>query len=826
MLTIFTTLKARLPVARCLHSRIRFTFSPQVIDPAHEIDVRVVPPLGNRRRSSHYHRFSGDAGGSSLTSFCDDDIRSSVSQADSESTSTLTDIETHCIHGLFPATDHLTIRWATAGAGKLQEEDDIAAVFCDAIETDVEMKYSTGQQRAYQHTITVDAIVKGELRGAYCPGPDPVVYLPITLDDFGRLIDCQDMTIEESQGLQSWHFLDSGDVPRKHPLRTASDSTFASADSATDDAVSIDGDDLMTTKLPLSTVDTSMDISDDFYRKSTQRENSARRPPLRPSEIRRIVLYIDADRITPNVPFTFTLRCTLLVDAGPETSVQLPIFAAPTARRHRLRCQVSSNQEGLAPLDMDLAWRPSRSPTDPVNIKDSRSLSFQADIDPADYPRESHCFLRRLTQADDEAAYRADSTLRDELSSIDPGTPQPVYRPMPVYDPIILQEDTLANTAQIHLASLMLFLWQANHDAMPSYRAFGELFFRWPAAKSDAEIDEVDVWLQRVFGRADPLLHSASVNDCFVQPTCTDAVDSLCFHVRKGGGALVQRSTRGGTTDKVRLVFEFENVCPPAANHLIPNAKTTLRIPLPFFGQEVVRMDLSLHFSSECVLISAARALTSNFDVVQRTGTSGEIHLHKFGIPPLTQMDLILPLIPSSSQMQACRGRWRRRIAGMSILTLVAAAVLLFAMLSASLYQQESELELLHRKIEQLAMAANVDFRDGMWGTSESGEANNVSNMRHVPLTLDHAQQIPSSSDQDYDANHEGTGNVGIAKSVQSPRDGTAIPYAMQPIQPLIPLLGLQPHHILMLRTVLAWPLLAIGRGAVHVFSLFVLARI
>ncbi|CAO1632665.1 unnamed protein product [Parajaminaea phylloscopi] len=844
----------RLPVPKCLHSRIRFAFAPDAIDHSDEVDVRVVPPLGGGRRprrgssSGKSRRSVGDRseGDTTLTALPATDA---TDEDDEESG----DEERHCIRGLFPATDQLTIRWASAGAGKLQPEDDIAALFCDGIDAVEETRYSQGQ-RADGPTIKLDVVLKGTLTGVYSPGPDPILHFPISLETFSQGFECHNMSIEESPGLRSWHFLDSGDVPRKHPLRSASDSTIASEDLATDDADSVEADDLMSTKPPRGLSDVWKDFSIEFEdTQIPQRPQSTGRPPLTPSDSRRIVMYVDAAQLQEDVPFHFTLRCTLSVPALSHTVIPLPCFLAPTAGVGTTLHHLASHDEGLAPLDASAEWRPTRQRDGPVRRDDARSLSFSTDYRNADIQQKQQapqCYLR-LAEAPDHAPASPHS-IAEDVTVGEVTTPQAVYRPQPVYDSINLQPDGPHAATSIMSAALDVFLWHAEGGSEPAVKMLGELTLRW-AASETAE-DELDVWLPKISGRKEPKLHHATSQGRLLEPSTTDAGDSLCLHVQRARFPSVVLDRDDTRVDTVKLSFQYDNVLElgpdsvprsSARSRKALVARAGLHIPIPFFAHEVVRLDLNLRYATGGLLAAQLHTIDpAHYDIVQRgelthSPDSGQIRLHKFSIPALSPLDLRTPPLPVTqygktsyhSPPSTQRRRWSKCVAGTTFLG-IAAAVLLLAMLCASLSAQEAELNSLHRRVEQLAMAANVDFRDGMWGTQE-GEAE-VRDQDLAVLTLGASSGLTAtaadieSEDVGLHQESESRGPPRSHGDAGNPSDSSADAAKANsqttslslPLPRFLPLAALRLHTLRDIRLALSWPLLALGQGAARLMSL------
>lgn len=104
-------------------------------------------------------------------SWIDDDTRSTVSSHDDGIDEG--DEGLLCVHGLFPATDRLSIRWSDAGAGKLSEKDDVAATFCDVAQLNMASRYSL-----HDDNVRLDVVLRGNLLSPFCPGPDHITYFP------------------------------------------------------------------------------------------------------------------------------------------------------------------------------------------------------------------------------------------------------------------------------------------------------------------------------------------------------------------------------------------------------------------------------------------------------------------------------------------------------------------------------------------------------------------------------------------------------------------------------------------------------------------------
>lgn len=159
-----------LHVPRCLHSRIHFTFAPEVAQ--EDLNVHVEPPLGKR---PHKARRSI---GSPLSEAADDDAKSTAAASeDSHEPEDAEDDSALVVRGLFPSTERLVVRWTGADAGKLHADDDLPAVICDRLQTRTRVKYAS-HEGADPQKVQVDLNTEVNLQGAYCAGISSVACFP------------------------------------------------------------------------------------------------------------------------------------------------------------------------------------------------------------------------------------------------------------------------------------------------------------------------------------------------------------------------------------------------------------------------------------------------------------------------------------------------------------------------------------------------------------------------------------------------------------------------------------------------------------------------
>ncbi|PWN27937.1 hypothetical protein BDZ90DRAFT_157517 [Jaminaea rosea] len=808
-----------LPVPRCLHSRIHFTFSPEVVDSEDEVDVRIEPPLGKKRPPPKPRRSFGGEGSDSLDPSADDDARSMITQSSDEHAEEGEE-ENLCVKGLFQSTDQVSIRWAGASAGKLQRDDSLAAIRCDTMQLQTTSRYTLDQDGR----VRLDVLSEGVLRGVYCSGLDRIAYLPLVLDSHGQAIEYQDMTIEDTIGLRSWHFLNPGDVPGKHPERSGSNSTLASlasSSSSIDDTSLLEGDDLLATRPPRG-FDASLDLSAELSRNNGN--GSKALPPLGPDEKSRVILYLDVP--DTGETFSFTLRYRLLMDMQNDDPVVLPTIKAPTAAElstsHHLEPHAQSPPSGVGFL------RPARSKQVPDAVQPD-TLTVEHESGSAS-PMASP-YLHLFPLPSDEGPFdsldgeqNADSTLQagedPPAASSPPHTPQAVFRPMPIWDDsMVLHDDETSRPSVIAEASLSL--WMCSRDdgvagqnkgapARPAglRRMVCDLRCSWPLVKKDGRpLEEMDLWLPRTatmpcafdgaaandepdgensFGRRsrEPTVLLALVAGTVVEPHRSDAAENVCLHLRRPP----QVDDKFSTAAEVRLIFEYESL--DGSSMPVNTALSTLPLPLPLFASEV----LLLHVKAEHDGVAVGNLVAPSFDIEAMpkqpqaaiSTSHAAMELHRFVIPPLTPLDITALLVSpqeatrrskrrrrkmmqlrGGSPQRGRRRRWltfaagggdddedeeesssgeRARSSLWMPVYMMAALFALFAIGAALSEELQSipgshivararggadgqarrrpswtDLEMLGRRVEQLAMAANVDFGEGTWNAEQPG---------------------------------------------------------------------------------------------------------
>lgn len=865
-----------LPVPRCLHSRVHFTFAPEVVDADDDIDVRVEPPLGKRRPPKPRRSFGGGGDASA-----DDDAQSMITQSD-EAADEGEDDHSLCVKGLFQSTDRLSIRWASTSAGKLHLDDSLAAIRCDDMRLETTSRYTLHQDGR----VRVDVLCRGNLRGTFCPGLDHLVYLPLILDSSGQETEYQDMTVEDVAGLRSWHFLSPGDVPHKHPQRSGSNSTLASlaSNSSLDESTMLDGDDLLATRPPRG-FDASLDLSAELTANNGNGARSA--PPLGPDEQSRVIMYLDLLEATD--VFSFTLRYRLLAELDASGSVALPTMTAPTAAQLTIMQHLEPHVEP-PPSDLGVL-KPARTKQTPSRDEPD-VLSVEHKGFAASAP---HLHLIRPLRDDDsgddaaldaDAEVGADSTLQAAEESLvaasPPRTPQAVHRPMPVWnDSMVLHDDDSHRPSVIAEAKLAVWLCSRSDDKAPVglRRVVTDLRCTWPLVKKDGRpLEEMDIWLPRIasdagkswgFGERvrEPVVRLALVGGIPVEPYRSDAAENLCLHLRPPTPTVTSPLTA-----EMRLIFEYEALTPTPTPSAPSLQSAALSLPLPFFASEL----LLLHVQVQHDGIAVANVAAPSFDMQgpakgsQASIGDGELvtELHRFVVPPLTPLDVTALMVPANEAVRRRKRRHydprrqetgrRRFLLGLrpgaeddgdksasrrwlsTIALLVAGLCILLAssaainepfgdgvraashdLVSAQRHTASrsrikpgwSDFEAINRRVEQLAMAANVDFGDGTWnadkearreGAVEGAEDENQG-LSSIPSW---PRPPPSSADVE---------NVQVYDDDFDQRGASPPPTTSLSRRPAQPSLTMVASAVL---RVLCSPLVAVGRGAAVLLGL------
>jgi hypothetical protein len=152
----------RLPVPRCLHSRIHFTFPSEMLD-SDEVQVMVDPPLGPRARRGRKSLENGDDDGRSTTTAYSEDSNEVEDSEDGEE-------DAHVVRGLFPSTDSITLRWNQTRVGKLHPDDELPSLMCDAVTTENDIAYTLLQGVDGTETVHLEAIMQVHVEGLFSPG--------------------------------------------------------------------------------------------------------------------------------------------------------------------------------------------------------------------------------------------------------------------------------------------------------------------------------------------------------------------------------------------------------------------------------------------------------------------------------------------------------------------------------------------------------------------------------------------------------------------------------------------------------------------------------
>lgn len=314
---------------------------------------------------------------------------------------------------------------------------------------------------------------------------------------------------------------------------------------------------------------------------------------------------------------------------------------------------------------------------------------------------------------------------------------------------------------------------------------------------------EVDIWLPRSQASVDPIVRDVRIDQRPVGYTQNDAGDSLCLHVRRAdalSGAAddedVMRATAArrtarwtgvtapasdGDDDDIRrlrrshcqqltLLIEYPQMAwsaaaSPPARRQWPLQRTrtqgvpqqlALLLPLPIFSQEMTMLAVQLDIQGGGGGGSRhVEVVAEGFDLAASTETTAvtATRLRKFVTPGMTPLTLSLLSTPRRKGTATRRGM---PIVAFVVAILISALALLVVQSQWRIEQGlVDQVQLLQSRVEQLAMAADVDFRHGTWtgrGVGESDDRANEkqahsmgSSIAHDESTNGYVRGVPSS---------------------------------------------------------------------------------
>ncbi|CAO1624213.1 unnamed protein product [Sympodiomycopsis kandeliae] len=288
--------------------------------------------------------------------------------------------------------------------------------------------------------------------------------------------------------------------------------------------------------------------------------------------------------------------------------------------------------------------------------------------------------------------------------------------------------------------------------------------------------EELDIWLPRASGERDPVVRSCLVDGRPVKYTTSDAGNSVCLHIRRAttgrsGGAkeeiddfddfeLFSQSKAGhaGKQDaydlysaSLKMLYEYPSLEWPqfsstdtvkgGSSSAAPRvsswrssstSKATrdaenalpLQIPIPMFSQETLSLAITLHIQDSSSFFPEINI--GGFDVgfarfeeysCGKGARGCTVSMRAFSVPSLTPLNI--PMHSSQKARKSDTKALRHRLPSFStLLCILVVAIALFLGRRSEYYagsHLRASLSSLESRVQQLAMAADVDFSDGTW---------------------------------------------------------------------------------------------------------------
>lgn len=305
--------------------------------------------------------------------------------------------------------------------------------------------------------------------------------------------------------------------------------------------------------------------------------------------------------------------------------------------------------------------------------------------------------------------------------------------------------------------------------------------------------EELDIWLPRALDEPDPVIRSCFVDESPVRFTTSDAGNSICLHIRRpavdrGPGGNIDGNDMSDTDlpyrgrashthkrhaqslhwhcGELKMLYEYPHLQWPKMDaskerkSLAPsrssswqslwtakvnsdiNAMPPLHVPVPMFSQETLSMAIKLHIQGSQPPFPGIEV--SGFDVSFKRleeYASGKhskgctVRMRAFSVPSLTPVSVLIDSPQRSRDLhQRAFGRGLPSILGLLCIFVLLVALLLGGSKEHRVKPDlQSSLSALENRVQQLAMAADVDFSDGTWQPHRHDVASKIITMDPVP---------------------------------------------------------------------------------------------
>lgn len=241
-----------------------------------------------------------------------------------------------------------------------------------------------------------------------------------------------------------------------------------------------------------------------------------------------------------------------------------------------------------------------------------------------------------------------------------------------------------------------------------------------------------------------------------------------------------------------------------------------LSLPIPIFAQEILSLSVDVCISDDVGRTGGERhelkVMPSGFDICEagrrdymegvRSNATSHTHLRKFMLPSLTPLDVTLDAVRVTDGTQVKRDRrspTHRLPWYAPFLALLLVLVALNIHLQLEIQEQLAvQIDSLRHRVDQLAMATDVDFRDGTWTGADAPGSGTLQDILSEVRVETPKSDTPRLTPTSY-----------------TPASPTA---ALQPYQPLATTLRIPSPS-----TLLTWPLLILRRGFARAYMLLFL---
>lgn len=747
------------------------------------------------------------------------------------------------IKGFFKSTDQLTLRWASGSAGRLHPQDELPSLSVEQLHVHTLAEYGTSQDGQIRLNLTSEL----RLENLSSAGISDVFVFPMLLESYGQALDNVECNVDAASGLRSWFLVPSqqDETASSTPLPNVDES--ATLNFTDDEVSSSDGEDLLSTRPPKG-IDHSLDLSQINLRPSADKLGplQIRQPGALPASSQPLLLFFDSAAVYAQVQEALTPTARLSVTIAPSQDpidgsnlpVKLPILRAPTAVQHTAQTAV----QPLENMAVGHSITPYRYNIRGAILQDS--LDFTVDLSSNGPAEAETCFLQLQSQevsfADVTMLGSVDMSQQRSSSSFTSfiGTPPAVHRPQPVYDAIELHDDpssrpSVSTSCELHCWILPIKPQRPDPSSKNQQeqvsRLVAELNCSWPYMQDGRQPEEIDIWLPHPSGSVGPTVHSCEVDGERVEATTSETGDSVCLHIRRPIQSEKAEEDQEGTSNRCQqlsLFVEYPQLPTGqtfGAASTSSMAPTALTIPMPLFSQEVLKLTLTINHQrhSSAGLARDSRSLVApDFDFVSsqrgdETNDASASHHHvlqKFTVPPLAPLSLTLLEPAPGSAAKVSRLSSPGSSSSLKNLPLLCLALVAILSYQAQINEtQQSQLESLTSKVEQLALANNVDFRDGSWRPEEIVGRGRVEGEVAALIQEDVAEWIDGNDGALSGRASTLEGEHGSeAVKERTPQQQQAIATAIDHRRP-------SPFEAWL--RMIAWPFLAVGQGGSLLFE-------